>query len=666
MTLCRRPVINIGRYSAWLFVIFILAFALNAHAAELNLNTKKDLETIASLASKGQWANARKVVNSSADKQLLSQSLAALQIYLEPETYTTKELIKFFDSEKWLPFSALASKIESSMNFERSPKEVISWYEKFPPQTSFGKFMYYYVLFMHSADNQINDEDRLSFINTWLLSRLDAKEERDVMTKFKSIITVKDTLKKIEHYTWNDNFSQANNLISLLPAKYTDEAKQRVNLAKNPQLLKNFLNNSQSFKTSDEYIQFLAVKFLSDKSHDEHALKLISYVKSSVHSPKWFVLRNYLTRYAISEGRYEEAYSVIANHSLQNGSDYVEAEFLAGFLALRFLNKQQDALEHFKKMASEASHSTSKAKAHYFLAQTFKSLGQPQYYNQQLELAAKYRATFYGQISLAELNNSAVDLNLIGDEPSSKRIESEKITAITNLTLFANAAYKAKLTNLSKSLIESIVELHPNQENILLAINYLKKSGANSLAIQLSDNAAKRHGLIFVHGYPSDLPSVVNQQRKSLYLGIIRQESNFDQSSKSNRGAVGLMQLMPETAFKMAKKLGLPKHAYASDAKANVLKGSAYFDELLRSFNNSYMLAVCAYNAGPTNVRRWVKKYGDPSTMDLDGIIDWIEMIPFSQTRLYVKKVLENAIIYDNIHAKNNKSHLITKYLINE
>ena len=144
-----------------------------------------------------------------------------------------------------------------------------------------------------------------------------------------------------------------------------------------------------------------------------------------------------------------------------------------------------------------------------------------------------------------------------------------------------------------------------------------------------------------------------------------RIQSQFDQGAKSPAGAVGLMQLMPRTAHMLAKQLGLAKNSYISNANSNVAKGVEYIDQLYKRYD-SYILTIAAYNAGPSNVNRWIKTYGDPRKFKKrDEIIKWIESVPFEETRFYIKKVLENYVVYSSMLDKSHTSKSLLEFLAN-
>jgi soluble lytic murein transglycosylase len=202
---------------------------------------------------------------------------------------------------------------------------------------------------------------------------------------------------------------------------------------------------------------------------------------------------------------------------------------------------------------------------------------------------------------------------------------------------------------LSKYLAEHDI---PEELKYALTLSFNNKE-LTPTRVQYTKYLANFTGPFVKNGYPYDLTIKDNQHIKSLYLAIIRQESNFDQSAVSSAGAIGLMQLIPPTAKSCAKVLGLPHNAFKRDPKANVAKGIYYLDCLVGNFEN-FIPAIAAYNAGEGAVKRWIIRYGDPSEItSIYEMIDWIESIPYAETRLYVKKVLENVVVYEKIFAPN-------------
>jgi soluble lytic murein transglycosylase len=174
-----------------------------------------------------------------------------------------------------------------------------------------------------------------------------------------------------------------------------------------------------------------------------------------------------------------------------------------------------------------------------------------------------------------------------------------------------------------------------------------ESQGRIDLAIAVAKRSIEAGTPLMVHGYPvTALPDGGTAER-SLLFAIVRQESAFAPEAMSRVGARGLMQLMPATAAGVASKLQLPYSVdrLTSDAVYNLTLGRSYIEKLIDEFGGSYPLAIASYNAGPGRIRQWLRDFGDPRGRDI-GMVEWIEMIPFNETRLYVQRVLENLQIY--------------------
>ncbi len=142
------------------------------------------------------------------------------------------------------------------------------------------------------------------------------------------------------------------------------------------------------------------------------------------------------------------------------------------------------------------------------------------------------------------------------------------------------------------------------------------------------------------------------RMNKDLVLAIIKTESNFRSQVVSSAGAMGDMQIMPGTVRAISRKTGvaLDPRLVASNRNYNVAVGSHYFAEMLTQYSGNVTLAAAAYNAGPGSSNDWIRRFGDPRGTAID-IVDWIELIPFRETRGYVKKIVATYVSYLAISA---------------
>jgi soluble lytic murein transglycosylase len=288
------------------------------------------------------------------------------------------------------------------------------------------------------------------------------------------------------------------------------------------------------------------------------------------------------------------------------------------------------------------------SKGSYWAGRAALAAGHPQEATSYFERAAAYPGLFYGQLALERLGRSVapppqalpqyVTTQAQRDAFNSRRI----VQAIRVLGQQGRSTEQALFV---KALAESL----NNDGDRNLAVQLGDQIGRQDVAVWTSRMARVKGSMFYVkQAYPT-LPASLSGELWSLAHGISRQESSFDPYAVSHAGARGMMQLMTGTAREEAGKMGVGFDSYRliSDPNYNVLIGSAYFNRLLNSWNGSIPLAVAAYNAGSGNVRKWIDRYGDPrGQVDM---LKWIEAIPYTETRAYVQRVIENSVVYDSL-----------------
>lgn len=357
----------------------------------------------------------------------------------------------------------------------------------------------------------------------------------------------------------------------------------------------------------------------------------------------WWTERTNLIRQFLSEKDYKTAYQIAKNHNLTKGADFADAEWTAGWIALRRLKKNDDALRHFKTMLAAVSSPMSVARAGYWLGRTYEAIGKKSKADENYQKAARHITTIYGQLAAIKLGTTVAALPAEHpvDAALSKKIRQSELYAVMKILqdaqmhdlvgVFATRLFLDATTPAAVSALAHLLNEDLKREDLAVAVA----------------RRARQNGIDIVSlGYPVKDLRHDERTETALVLSIIRQESSFASHAVSPAGARGLMQIMPATAKQMAKKKrkGFSVQKLNADPDFNVELGSAYIGDLLKRYGGSYILAIAAYNAGPTNVNRWLKAFGRPHE-DVDPV-DWIESIPFAETRNYVQRVLENLHIY--------------------
>ena len=360
----------------------------------------------------------------------------------------------------------------------------------------------------------------------------------------------------------------------------------------------------------------------------------------------WWRERAILARRALEDGLTQQAYALAAGHSQTAASTYSEAEWLAGWIALRFLDDPRRAFPHFVNMHGAVTMPISRARGAYWAGRAAEAFDNRDGAVLWYERAAAYPATFYGQLALARI--AARDAPLFGAvraAAAKETLDGHSLVAAVRFLTFLGRDYLAEPFYHRLSRLARTEADHAAVSALALSV------GKPDQAIRAAQRAAGDGYVSVDRLFPLvDLRFARDNGdlEHALVLALIRQESRFDREARSSAGALGLMQLMPRTARSVARSMGLSESTrrLTSSAAHNIALGSRYLDDLIERYDGSYLLAAAAYNGGPRNVARWIAANGDPRhDADVD-IIDWIEMIPIPETRNYVQRVLEGTQVY--------------------
>ncbi len=383
----------------------------------------------------------------------------------------------------------------------------------------------------------------------------------------------------------------------------------------------------------------------------DDAAKLILQVstsKAALGDPDaWAGRRADLVRILFRMGRAQDAYQIAAQHQLTEaeGADYADLEFLAGFVALRELKNPTLAAKHFAHLKSAVGTPISLSRADYWMGRALEAGGDMGGAEAAYTRAAKHQTAYYGLLAAERLGLS-LDTSLINaGEPDA----GWKTASFANSSVLAaaRALLSAGDLTLAKRFFLQVGERLNDKEMSDLG-DLALRLGEPHIAVLVGKAAAER-GLILPRVYfpvPDFVPDGLPISR-ALALAISRRESEFDPKAQSHAGARGLMQLLPATAEMVAKRAGedFSTARLTSDPAFNVRMGSAFLATLIKEHGPSIALIAAGYNAGPGRPRQWIERFGDPRDPSVD-VVDWVETIPFSETRTYVMRVSEGVVIY--------------------
>ncbi len=361
----------------------------------------------------------------------------------------------------------------------------------------------------------------------------------------------------------------------------------------------------------------------------------------------WGRNRVFLVRQAFSEGEYQRAYDLATPNGLEDGLSFVDLEFLAGFIALEFLNDPKKALPHFRALQVRSTSPITLGRSGFWQGRAHEALGDEEMARAAYEFGAEHQTSFYGQLAAERLGMSLDPVLVNGPEYPDWRDTSLAESDLLAATLLLRAAghwHEARrfVLFLARQL-ETEAELGALTD-LMLALD------EPNFALNIAKIAVQSEIILPRAYFPvTDLAEASFAVPMDLVKAIARRESEFDPAVVSPADARGLMQVLPGTGEMMARKLNLPFDAsmLTRDPEVNAKLGAAYLEELREEFGPSLALVAAGYNAGPGRPRQWVPRLGDPRDSKVD-ILHWVESVPFAETRNYIMRVAESLVVYNS------------------
>ncbi|MEP6436341.1 MAG: lytic transglycosylase domain-containing protein [Nitratireductor sp.] len=522
------------------------------------------------------------------------------------------------------------------------PQVVADAFSAAPPQTFEGTMVFGKALLALGRAQ----EARTLLAPFWHRTKLDARQEAAFLRAFGAVLPAEDYRYRAERMLYEDRIRSAERVAARAGAealvaawgaviRNRDNAGALLDAVPESQRSAGYYHAKAKFlRRQGRFVE--AADTLADASRDG---------EREIDPDAWWIERRVLSRELLDSGETERAYRVAADHAAESAAAIADAEFHAGWYALRGLDDAKRAAAHFARIAAVSSGPISLARAHYWLGRTAEA-GGPGEAEQEYRRAAAHGTAFYGQLAAARLGQNTIVAGY--PEPTAAdrgRFAGREIVAAIDRLERAGHGWRADV--LYRGLAG---ELTSPGEIALLAAR-AQGRGNHFLALKISKIAAARGIDTGALAYPIGAipPSAdVAEAGKALAYAVARQESEFNVAAISGAGARGLLQLLPGTARDMARKTGLAYSAarLTSDAGYNATLGAAFLDEQLARFDGSYVLTFAGYNAGPRRAAEWAERYGDPRGADIETVIDWIERIPYTETRNYVQRVMENYQVY--------------------
>ncbi|MDR3290490.1 MAG: lytic transglycosylase domain-containing protein [Rickettsiales bacterium] len=476
---------------------------------------------------------------------------------------------------------------------------------------------------------------------------------------FKDKLNTNGYVNKIESLILNKKFIDARYIMKFLNKNDASLYETIIQINTTPKNFNELLKGISYFSKSNELLLYTKFMYYQKKGDNEEAKKLIMEVpRDSKFIDKWWYYQKYYVREYLKDKDYVKSYFLATNQNLKRGTiDYAEAEWLAGWVALDFLNEKGLAYKHFKNLFDNVSYPASKARAAYWLGRVDEDMANIKNALRWYEIGTQFSLYYYGQLSWYAKNRITQTASLTNEMPLPKQptfTQNEENDAINNE--IAGLAYLvAKTGGERKIYIElfrsAIISAKSTGEKVAI-FEIVKNIKDEVLITNIAKFLAYRQIYFIDNLFPTLTMINLKNSNSHLIHAIIKQESGFHVLASSRVGASGFMQIMPATAKILAKQLKLKynKKQLQTNPIYNILLGSQYINSLISQFDGSEVLAIASYNAGPGAVKRWISRYGDPRKMtEIRDIVRWIESIEYNETRDYVQKVVENGVVYQYI-----------------
>jgi soluble lytic murein transglycosylase len=595
------------------------------------------------------WTGARTIVEK---EQTVVRDLVQWRYVSSSSSGATfDEISQFLASHAtWPGRSTIAQRGEETLQSENLvATRGAEWFKARTPRTSAGCLAWG----RHQFTLGQKAEALATIKRCWLALTLTYTDYQDWATFSSMPLPEADHLLRTDALLWGRNVTGAREMLALLTGDARTMAAARVDIQSGkPVDIEDAMDNATTPAWAASLGFDQAVQ-LRKGGRTKEAWDLLMKVDASgalpaANAQAWWPEHNLSARNALEAKEYEIAYRLAARTRVTpeaNLAAYLDAEFLAGWIALRFLDEEKQALRHFTSLEAAARSPISRARAAYWKAQAFRALDEAGKAQQALAIAAAEPGTFYGRLALEMLKDPRQ-----ASPASPKPSAAPSTENTTELALAAEVLMGIGDTRRANAFANAAIEVCQTT-GCATALSARLATIGNTYGALRSAKKAQTLGMIRTDQlYPLiDLPPACMSAGvpRALVLALTRQESEFDPTATSSANARGLMQLLPATAQDAAKRYGLP-YAGANDLyqpQANLALGCYHLKDLLDGLNGSYVLSIAGYNAGKARVTSWTTTRGDPRDPKVD-VIDWIESIPFDETRNYVMRVLENELAY--------------------
>ncbi|HET9068380.1 MAG TPA: lytic transglycosylase domain-containing protein [Amaricoccus sp.] len=542
----------------------------------------------------------------------------------------------------WPGLATLRRAGERQMPKGLPPEAVVAFFAA-PPETGTGSLRLAEALKAggHEADAEAE------IVRAWTRFSLTGAERSAMLEGWPEVVKPHHE-ERIDMLLWRGLTSEAEAMLRLVDEDWQKLAQARIATRRDAEGMQYLINTVPARLKNDPGLAYERYRYRVAKARWQDAEAYIlekSTSATALGRPEmWMERRANLARQALEDGDVVGAYRIAAQNFGSEGADYADSEWVAGFIALTRLDDPKRAIGHFTRFQAVVGTPISLGRAGYWLGKAFAASGDAKAAESAFRMGAKYQTSFYGQLAAAELGLPP-DAGLVGvGERPDWRNAPIMQSGVVKAAYFLHLADDDRRAS---QFFRHAAEGQPPETRAALAQMAIDL-GRPQIGIRISKDAAAEGMILADQYYPLHAVAEVDWPVPTEFMmAIARQESELDARAASSAGARGLMQLMPATAKHMADEAGVAYSAVrlGTDPRYNARLGTTYLAQMLDRYDGAYVLATAAYNAGPGRVDQWLKANGDPRKGGVDSV-EWIEAIPYTETRNYVMRVMESLHVY--------------------
>jgi len=553
------------------------------------------------------------------------------------------EITQFMaSSPDWPGQDKLQEMAEHNMPPDMSADAVLAWFKGRSPSTAYGAAALAQALMAKGETDAANDLIR----QAWRDDDFDNDaDELQFLAQFQSKLQPEDHIARLDRTLWNHDEAGARQVMPLVDPGHRALAEARLALAKQEPTVAELVAAVPPALQRDAGLLYERAAALRRAGDYPGAAAVLDPPPADIARPEllWPELED-AARRAITRGDMSVGFRLASGHGATQGSVFAEGEWLAGWIGLRFLDDYRESYDRFTELYAGVTSPISKARGAYWAGRASEEMGDLATAQNWYRAAASNLTTYYGQLAAARLGSR--DVLRFGPMPQPSATERAAFDR-RELVRVVRLLGQLGQSDHARVFLEKMADDAKRPTVLRMIADLGHELKRDDLAVMVAKTARSKGVDLIEYLYPLRAIPVGTGPEEALVLAVIRQESAFEVKASSPAGALGLMQLMPPTAKHVAKglKTRYKKELLTKDPNYNIRLGRSYLQELLDYYGQSYVLAIAAYNAGPDRVDSWIAQFGDPRDYGTD-VVDWIESIPFSETRNYVQRVLENLQVY--------------------